>query len=136
MTALTDAVFDQWLTRYSQASIANDPQASAELFAPDARYYESPFDEPLVGRTAIYDYWAAGAQHLTDKHATHTILAVRGQVGIARWQARFTDRRTASPIALDCVFVAEFDEQGRCNVFREWWHYREYDRPEEVAHES
>lgn len=135
MPALTNAALDRWLTRYSQASIANDPQASADLFTFDARYYESPFDEPLVNCAAIYDYWAAGAQNLTTKHAAHTIPTLRDNLGIAHWQARLTDRRTGSPITLDCVFVAEFDEQGRCSVFREWWHYRKYYRPEEVSHE-
>ena len=63
MKALTVDAFDQWLTQYGQASQQNDAQASAELFAQDARYYESPFEEPLIGREAIYHYWRQGAHY-------------------------------------------------------------------------
>lgn len=124
MTTLTCAAFAQWLHSYGQASIHNDPQASAELFAGNARYYESPFAQPLAGRQAIYDYWAAGAQNLADKEASYEILSVRDQVGIARWRARFLVKATGAAVALDCIFVAEFDDQGLCCCFREWWHSR------------
>lgn len=73
MKALTMQAFDAWLDRYSRASRENDARASAELFAQDARYYESPFEEPLIGREAIYRYWRQGAETLTDKTSTHEI---------------------------------------------------------------
>jgi len=57
MNELTLERFTAWMTEYGRASAENDPQASANLFAPDTRYYESPFDEPMVGRDAIYEYW-------------------------------------------------------------------------------
>ena len=114
--------FDQWLAKYGQASQQNDAQASAELFAQDARYYESPFEEPLIGREAIYRYWRQGAETLTDKTSAHEIWAVRDNLGIARWQAQFVDNRSHQRSALDCVFVVEFDGDGLGSVFREWWH--------------
>lgn len=52
------------MTEYGRASAENDPQASAHLFAPDARYYENPFDEPIAGRVAIYEY-----QYFTKCHS-------------------------------------------------------------------
>jgi hypothetical protein len=70
---------------YSKASEENDPQASTNLFAQDAQYYESPFDEPMIGRDAIYTYWVKGAQTLKDKQATFQILSVKDSIGIARW---------------------------------------------------
>ncbi len=133
MNTLTFTSFAHWLQSYSQASADDDPQASARLFAADARYYESPFDAPLVGRQAIYDYWAAGAQRLTDKQASHEILAVGEKVGIARWQGRFVVKATAAAVALDCLFVAEFDDEGLCCCFREWWHSRQTDSPREAG---
>lgn len=120
--ALSSGVFDEWLAAYSRAAAEDDPDASAALFADDARYFESPFDEPLIGHEAIYRYWAAGARDLTDRQATHEILAVRDNVGIARWRSRFVVRATGEAVTLDCVFLVEFDEAGRCRLFREWWH--------------
>lgn len=125
MTPLTYAAFAHWLHSYGQASIDDDPQASAALFAQDACYYESPFDRPLASRQAIYDYWAAGAQNLADKRASFEILAVRDQVGIARWLGRFVVKATGAAVVLDCIFVAEFDDDGLCCCFREWWHSRQ-----------
>ncbi len=125
MAALTHKRFTAWLTEYGRASAENDPQASANLFAHDARYYESPFDEPIVGRDAIYEYWKKGAQTLKDKESSFEILSVQDNRGIARWQSSFTVIESGKRLALDCLFVTEFDEDGLCHTFREWWHIRE-----------
>lgn len=122
MNSLTVDAFQEWLETYSQASRENDARASAELFSLDARYYESPFAEPMVGREAIYQYWSQGSQNLKDKEATFEIYSARDNFGIARWQSKFTVIRSGDRLALDCLFVVEFDGQGKCRVFREWWH--------------
>lgn len=110
---------------YGRASAINDAQASANLFTPHARYYENPFDEPIIGRDAIFEYWNKGAQTLTDKRAAFEILAAQNNCGIARWQAQITSIATGKRCALDCLFVVEFDDDGLCQTFREWWHIRE-----------
>lgn len=117
--------FDRWMTEYGRASIENDPFASAALFSLNARYYESPHSEPITGRDAIYAYWDKGAKNLRDKSASYEILAIRDNVGIARWQAVFTVIESGKRMELDCLFVVEFDDEGLCLVFREWWHIRE-----------
>lgn len=119
---ITPAAFHAWLAAYGQASIENDPRASANLFSEDAAYYESPFAEPLVGREAIYHYWARGAQNLKDKTADYEILAIDGNRGIARWKATFVHIASGDRVALDCLFLVEFDQASKCRLFREWWH--------------
>jgi hypothetical protein len=126
MSALTREHFQQWMETYGRASAENDPQASANLFAQDACYYETPFDAPMVGRAAIYEYWNKGAQTLKDKISCHEILAVKENLGIARWQSRFTVIESGKRLVLDCLFVVEFNEEGLCQTFREWWHIREH----------
>ena len=54
MTSITFDSFGEWLDAYGRASKENDSRASAELFAPNAKYYETPFAEPMVGKDAIY----------------------------------------------------------------------------------
>ena len=125
MKSLTSNEFKQWLEQYGKASQENDAKASAELFTQNARYYESPFDDPMVGREAIYQYWIKGAQTLKDKTAGYEILAVRDNVGIARWQSTFVHIQSGKRAALDCMFLVEFDDNGQCSLFREWWHRRE-----------
>jgi ketosteroid isomerase-like protein len=127
MKPLTFEAFDHWMHAYGKASKNNDAKASADLFAPDARYYESPFDEPMVGRQAIREYWEKGAQSLKDKESTYEIFAVKDNLGIARWQSQFTGIKTGKRLALDCLFLVEFDEDVKCSLFREWWHLKTLD---------
>lgn len=123
MKPLTLDAFNRWMDAYGRASMENDAKASVELFSPNARYYETPFDEPMVGRKAIYQYWLNGAKTLKDKASSYEILSVKDNVGISRWQSRFTDITSGRRFELDCLFVVEFDED-RCSMFREWWHLR------------
>jgi len=125
MSPLEVELFRTWMEAYGRASRENDPQASANLFAQDARYYESPFEEPLIGRDDIYEYWSKGSHNLRDKQSTYEILAIRDHMGIARWQSQFTVIESGKHFALDCVFVVEFNEDGLCQTFREWWHIQE-----------
>lgn len=125
MKTLTFDAFNQWLNAYGRASAENNPQASAVLFTEDARYYETPFAEPITGQEAIYQYWLKGAQRLKDKSSSHKILAVKDNFGIARWQAKFTVIESGKRLDLDCLFLVEFDDNDKCSVFREWWHLRE-----------
>ena len=124
MKSLTLETFSAWLDAYSKASIQNDPQASAELFARTAEYYETPFDEPMIGRDAIRKYWEIGARTLRDKATRYQVLSVKDLLGIARWQAEFTDVGSGRRLALDCLFLVEFDDPLHCRVFREWWHLK------------
>ncbi|MBZ0299191.1 MAG: nuclear transport factor 2 family protein [Anaerolineae bacterium] len=122
MNTLTFEHFSRWMESYGRASEEDDACASANLFTQGARYYEGPFDEPIEGRDAIHAYWLRGAQTLKDKESAFEILAVEGNLGIARWKAKFTTIKSNQRIALDCLFVVEFDEDGLCQTFREWWH--------------
>ncbi|KPK05350.1 MAG: hypothetical protein AMJ56_16030 [Anaerolineae bacterium SG8_19] len=100
MAPITSENFQEWLESYGRASEENDPRASAELFAPDAEYYETPFAD----------------------QSSYEIVAIQENLGIARWQARFTQINSGKRIALDCIFLVEFDEHHKCRMFREWWH--------------
>lgn len=114
--------FTAWMSEYGRASRENDPQASAELFSQDAKYYETPFDEPMVGREVVYQYWNQDAQNLKDKESSYEILSITDNLGIARWQSKFTVIETGKHIVLDCIFLVEFDADRKCSQFREWWH--------------
>jgi hypothetical protein len=126
MAKLDSTRFNDWLDTYGEAWIAGDPDAVVELFTPDARYHETPFTEPLIGREAIHGYWAAGPRDAQEHvRFSHDIVAVVGGVGVARWRANFARVGSGRRIELDGVLLAEFARDGRCTVFREWWHRRE-----------
>jgi hypothetical protein len=124
MKPLRWETFDAWLEAYGRASRENDPHASAELFAQNAEYYETPFDPPMLGRDAIRKYWEAGARALKDKESEYEILALQDNLGIARWKSMFTEIASGRRLALDCLFLVAFDDNDLCRTFREWWHLK------------
>lgn len=64
-------------------------------------------------------------QTLKDKESVFEILSANDQLGIARWQSKFTVIESGKRLALDCLFVVEFDNDGLCQTFREWWHIQD-----------
>ena len=123
---MTKEQFTQWLQAYGDAWEQGDPDAIIKLFSPDTKYFETPLVEPLVGQTALYDYWTRGAQ---DSHTDITFSAiplfVSKHQGFARWQASFTRKRTRRRVHLDGALFAQFDDSLQCTEFREWWHRKE-----------
>lgn len=116
---------ENWLGRYGQAWEQGDPHLAAQLFTQDCRYYETPFAEPAVGRDGVLKYWQAVPEGQADVAFRSQVLAVVSQTVIARWSATFTRTASGARVALDGVFVLEFDEAGSCRTLREWWHREE-----------
>lgn len=118
--------FDQWLQAYGFAWSAGDPDGVAQLFSPEARYFETPFDAPMAGTAAIHRYWTEGAKNAQTQVAFKaTVISFDGATGFAQWHATFRRVPSDVRVELDGVLRATFDDQMRCVEFREWWHRRE-----------
>lgn len=126
MAQLSIEGFTGWLEKYGQAWRNGDAHAVVHLFSEDARYEETPFDEPMIGRDAIRRYWDEGANRSQrDVSFAFQIITVKGNTGSARWQASFYRVPSGMRVELDGVLTAEFADDGKCRSFREWWHRRE-----------
>jgi ketosteroid isomerase-like protein len=121
---LTSASFERWLAGYEQAWESRDAARAAELFTPDARYQETPFDEPKKGQAGVHQYWSSVTADQRNIDFESQIIGVNGQTGIAHWSATCTSASTGVPLELDGIFVLTFAEDGRCSELREWWHLR------------
>ncbi len=121
---LTEGALAAWLARYKQAWEQRDPAQAAALFTADAPYHEMPFDAPKAGRTGIRDYFATVTADQRDIDFKSQVVAVTGQTGVARWSATLTSAASGAHIALDGIFVLQFDGAGSCSELREWWHVR------------
>jgi ketosteroid isomerase-like protein len=121
---LTTAALESWLARYGAAWEARDAKAAGPLFTPDAPYYEMPFDEPKKGRAGIEEYWHNVTLDQRDVKFEYKVVAVNGNTGVARWNAKFRAQSTGETAQLDGVFVLEFDGSGQCSTLREWWHVK------------
>ena len=118
--------FKEWLDAYGAAGQNGDAQAAIDLFSDNVEYYETPFDDPMVGRDAIQRYWNEGAgQSQQEVRFLHEAIAVVANMGLAKWQATFVRIPSGIHVELDGFLTAEFDAVGKCSVFREWWHRRE-----------
>jgi hypothetical protein len=99
-----------------------DPEAAAALYASEGTYQVTPFQEPMRGRKAIFDYWADVATTQEGIEFGCEILALTNEYGIARWWASFVRVPPGLQTELDGIFVIALDSDGRCTSLREWWH--------------
>jgi len=111
-----------WLDAYGRAWETRNPHAAVALFAEGATYQETPFDAPLRGRDAIFDYWAAVPRLQDRVQFDHEVLAVIEDVAIAHWRATFVRIPSGTRVGLDAILTVRLDAENRCQVFREWWH--------------
>jgi ketosteroid isomerase-like protein len=123
---MTEANFRRWLEAYRQAWETRDAEAAQALFAADALYYWTPFEDPKRGRQGIADAWSGAVTNQRDVAVTMDVLAVVGDQGIAHWTSRFERIATGARVKLDGIAVCDFDALGLCTRFREWWHAEEH----------
>jgi uncharacterized protein (TIGR02246 family) len=117
------AGFEDWLRRYFEAWVSNDPDDVAALFAEDALYWVGPFREPWVGRDQIVDGWTSGRQE--EVESAFDVIAFEGDTGVAHWNvsARAVDDGVRKE--WDGVLAVEFGPDGRCREHREWFSQRD-----------
>lgn len=102
--------FERWLQAYGAAWTAGDPDAAAQLFSPEARYFETPFDPPVIGTAAIHRYWTEGAKNAqTEVSFAATVVSFDGATGFAQWHATFRRVPSNVLVELDGVLRATFD---------------------------
>jgi hypothetical protein len=121
-----------WLERYVAAWKSYDPALIGALFAEDAEYRYHPADEPIVGRVAIVASWVApvGDASGRDEPGTYAAeyepYAVEGMRAVAvGWSRYWTDpTRATEQATFDNCFLLEFDDDGCCRSFTEFYRER------------
>ena len=123
---LTEASLAAWLEGYKAAWETRDPEKAVALFTADATYQDEAFTPPHVGAQGIRDYWTKVTAGQRDVKFQYQLLSVKGNTGIAHWSAVFgvAEANPPTSIALDGVFLLEFDAAGKCRSLREWWHLK------------
>ncbi len=124
--------FKTWLDAYGRAWETRDARAAADLFAEDSTYRLSPFEEPMRGRSAVFEYWSNATRSQEQIRFGCEVLSVNEKVGVARWRVSFIRVPSKTRVELDGIFIVALDKDGRAKAFREWWHRRESspDQPE------
>ena len=122
---VTIEAFRDWLERYFEAWVSNDPGDVEALFTRDAVYWTGPFAEPRIGVEDIVAAWLGGPQE--EVEYAYEPLAVEGELGIAHW--RVVSRRDGAKERdeYDGILAITFAPDGRCVEHREWFSHRTTD---------
>jgi len=112
---------ESWLDRYGRAWETRNPEAAGALFTENASYHETPFDEPMRGRSAIVAYWSHVPRTQDNIHFSYDIITLTDNMAIAHWTSSFIRIPSNAKVGLDGIFVLAFDEQNLCTGLREWW---------------
>ena len=124
--SVDETQFGKWLDDYGQAWVDGDPNAVVTLFAKDAAYQETPFENHMFGREEIFRYWVDGAQDSQrDVKFEYQIIGIKENTGYAHWTASFVRVPSNALVELDGIMAIMFDDDGKCVQLREWWHKRE-----------
>jgi hypothetical protein len=124
------AAVDRWLEAYLSAWKSYDPNQIEALFASDVTYRYHPYDEPVEGRDAVVASWL-GEDSSPDVptrdepgtyDANYQAVAVDGLTAVATGSSQYRDH-PGGPIThtFDNCFVIQFDEDGHCRDFVEWF---------------
>jgi hypothetical protein len=119
----------RWLDRYVEAWISYDEGAIGDLFSVDAEYRYHPWDEPEVGRQTIVDDWLAPAGSTSERDEKGTYRAayrpwlVDGDRAVAVGTSDYfrDEAQTVLDRRYHNAFLLEFDAEGRCRSFTEYF---------------
>jgi hypothetical protein len=116
------AVVD-WLKAYMRAWETYSPEAIGDLFADDATYSFHPYDKPVKGRQAIVDAWLKDPDPPGTFSANYAPIALDGDLAVVNGRSTYfkDSSRTEMTKEWDNIFVIQFDRDGRCRSFREWY---------------
>lgn len=117
-----------WVDAYEHAWRDDDVDAIDELFAEQATYRPSPYEDAIVGRAAIREFWPE------EDGATFTMtavpVAVDGDTAVVRVLVRY--ERPQAQEYTD-LWLMHFDDDGLVDSFEEWayWPGRPYSAADE-----
>ena len=121
---------DRWLKDYVAAWKSYDRGQIEALFAADISYRYHPEDDAIEGRAAVVESWLGEGNHSDAStrdepgtyDAAYRAVAVDGQVAVATGISSYRESPGGPVVRVyDNCFVMQFDSEGRCREFTEWF---------------
>ncbi|HKZ18624.1 MAG TPA: nuclear transport factor 2 family protein [Acidimicrobiia bacterium] len=113
---MTRADVQAWLDGYAAAWRSYDRASIESLFTEDAEYRYHPYDEPLVGASAIADSWLSSQDAPGGWSASYQPHLVEDNKATATGTTTYQDGRIFWN-----MWELEFTPDGRCRRFVEWF---------------
>jgi hypothetical protein len=131
-TRITHEHVQSWLDAYAHAWETYEPDQIGALFSDHAEYRWHPSDEPTVGRDEIVRAWIApeGNESSRDKPGTYLgeyhPYAIEGNKAVAIGTSTYWTDASRSTVerVYDNSWLLEFDADGRCSSFTEYYNKR------------
>ncbi|MCM5704183.1 nuclear transport factor 2 family protein [Larsenimonas salina] len=132
MTSMTE--FQAWLDAFTTHWVNGDSPGLAALFSEDVHCYLTPFDPPLIGREDVTSYWldTVWSRASSARFNAQAITFERNDLhalGYARWRASLLMHPNETHIDMDGVLLAQFNDEGECMAYRQWWHQHQSAAP-------
>jgi len=108
----------QWVAGYERAWRTPGTEALTELFTPDAVYSPGPYEEPVVGRSAIGVMWERERSGPDEDFAmTSEVVAVDEDTAVVRVEVQYGHPTMEE---FRDLWIIGFGADGRCQAFEEW----------------
>jgi ketosteroid isomerase-like protein len=121
---MTHDQVQKWLDGYIAAWASNDPDEIAALFSEDVAYSYRPWIDDKVtveGRDAVVSSWLENPDDPQGWEASYTPYAVDDRRAVATGWSKYLATDQAEERVYHNAYLLEFDEDGRCSSFREFW---------------
>ena len=116
---MTDrALVSRWLASYEVAWRTPGTEGLAGIFAGQATYRHSPYEEPVVGLDSIRRMWDEDRAGPDEVFTLATqVVAVDGLIAVVRAEVGYGD-----PVSQEYrdLWLIRLGEDGRCSWFEEW----------------
>jgi ketosteroid isomerase-like protein len=109
------------IERFGKAWEQGKPEEITEIFADDAVFLASPFDEPLSGKAAIAEYWKDIPVEQAEVSFRFGEIYAAGPWFSTEYKCTFRRRRTGQMIDVRGSLFCETQE-GKISEMRMYWH--------------
>ena len=125
---LDRATVTAWLDAYVHAWKTYDEKAIGNLFSEDATYFYNPYSEPVRGRAAIVASWLEEPDTKGSYDGHYAPMVIEDNRAVANGKSRYFEQDGSTLRAeWDNIFILQFDDEGRCVEYREWYMERPKD---------
>lgn len=108
-----------WFAELERIWKAKDVDAVASLLAPEFKYYESPFEEPLTNWQQVEEAWG-GVKNQEILKLEITPLFVSDIEGTAHYSFEYRDAHGQNHSKKGAYYV-KVNDGGKAVEFRRWW---------------
>lgn len=112
-------IVENWFARLKAVWLAKDIEGVRSLLSESFRYYESPFDDPLMSWEAVRKEWCAVSDQNIVRLDIETLL-IKGAEGIATYTLVLKDENEVEHTSCGAYYV-RLDGMGKAVEFRQWW---------------